>query len=113
MRKKSGEASAHALYLGYRNGAKKRGLEYRVSEKEFKRLCQQPCFYCGELPSRAFKGNNHFGSFLHNGIDRIDNNLGYVKGNMTTACWTCNRAKRNFSVKDFYSYVKRIHETKR
>lgn len=36
-------------------------------------------------------------------MDRKDNNLGYVPGNVVACCWRCNRAKLNiFTYEDYY-----------
>ena len=43
-----------------------------------------------------------------NGIDRIDNNIGYTKENSVPCCEICNKAKRDMSYNDFINYLKRI-----
>ena len=49
----------------------------------------------------------------HNGLDRIDSNLGYVSGNVVTCCTECNRMKLSMpynyfinKIKDIYNHMK-------
>jgi hypothetical protein len=44
-----------------------------------------------------------------NGIDRLDSSLPYTPVNCVTACSTCNIAKAQMSVSDFYEWIKRVH----
>lgn len=62
-----------------RSTAKARGHAFDLSVPELQALSQQPCFYCGgALPE------------THLGLDRIDNDLGYVSGNVLPCCTDCN-----------------------
>lgn len=106
-RKPFGMAAANHAYNGYKNGAKRRGLDFFVSIDQFMEFGKQTCFYCGSLPSNELQLKNKdgsqrcYGSYIYNGIDRLDNNKGYVDGNMVTCCRKCNRAKDVLSAKDF------------
>ena len=44
-----------------------------------------------------------------NGIDRIDSNIGYIKENCVSCCWTCNKMKNNFSQKEFLEKINKIY----
>ena len=46
----------------------------------------------------------------YNGIDRIDNNIGYIMDNSITCCETCNRMKRSHEYDFFLDHVKKICE---
>ena len=50
-----------------------------------------------------------FGRYTYNGIDRIDNALGYVIGNVTSCCGTCNKAKATMGRIDFLDWVRRVY----
>lgn len=41
-------------------------------------------------------------------IDRIDNNKGYVKGNIHLVCYISNVMKNQFSIKEFVEFAKKI-----
>ena len=47
----------------------------------------------------------HGNSFKRNGIDRIDNALGYIESNVVACCPICNLAKRNLPVDTFVSWA--------
>jgi len=97
----------------YKRGAKKSKRSFSLSKKQFKEITSQNCYYCGCQPSTSYgdKPNHHCnGSFVYNGIDRIDNNRGYIKNNIVPCCTTCNIMKRNHSQKDFLAHVERIHK---
>ena len=51
---------------------------------------------CSAL-NRVVSRNECNGQYLYNGIDRIDNKLGYIKGNMTPCCKICNHAKHDLT----------------
>lgn len=44
------------------------------------------------------------------GIDRIDNAKGYIEGNVTSCCKTCNMIKSVYSVDNFIEYCKNIYD---
>jgi hypothetical protein len=41
-------------------------------------------------------------------IDRIDNNISYISGNIAMACWCCNRMKGNLSLDGFLQQCRKI-----
>lgn len=80
-----------------------RGLPFDISIEWFKEVCHSPCVYCGSVDSN--RGGAEFtDGFGYNGLDRIDNSLGYFEGNCLPCCWTCNRAKWNMSREDFLKW---------
>jgi hypothetical protein len=50
------------------------------------------------------------GYYLYNGIDRVDNTLGYSKENCVSCCKICNYMKQVLTLEEFYSHIRRIHE---
>lgn len=82
-----------------KKGAEKRNLIFNLTKKLFKTLLSQPCYYCGS----KLKGGR-------NGIDRLNNNIGYTKGNCVSCCKKCNFMKRNMGVKEFFTHCKKIME---
>jgi hypothetical protein len=66
------------------------------------------CNYCGIEPSNLFWKSYY--NVNYNGIDRVDNLIGYEKHNLVSCCKTCNIAKNNNSEKDFLEWVKRVNK---
>ena len=99
------------LYAGYKKGATVRDLVFELDLEDFKKITQQPCYYCGIPPAQVIHTSHskHI-SYIHNGIDRLENRVGYVKGNVVACCTTCNYAKGTQSTKEFSDWIKRIHE---
>jgi len=101
-----GEAGFNKLLGGYKAGAKKRGIAFELSKKEFRKLVTSDCFYCGILPSSVNKAR--FGDFTYNGIDRMDNDLGYVSSNVVPCCKWCNPAKQARDYDEWIAWLDRI-----
>lgn len=99
-------------YGTYKHVAKKKGRAFVLTKDEFRELVTSNCHYCGAVPSRVAKA--HYAStaerssFLYNGIDRRDNERGYEKDNCLPCCYTCNRAKRELSYKEFTEWLQTI-----
>jgi len=78
---------------------------------KFIKLTKQRCFYCGVEPSYTRKRKYLGGKdVIFNGIDRVNNNKGYVKGNCVTACFKCNQAKHSMSKDEFLEWIKKVYE---
>ena len=84
------------IYSVYRRGAKHRGYIFKLSERDVGGIVSQPCYYCGELQENF------------NGIDRLDNNEGYIKSNCVPCCSICNIMKHTKTKKEFIEKCKQI-----
>lgn len=105
-RKDKQEQLFEYLFKDYRKNAIKRNLEFLLSENDFKSLIFSNCVYCGEKPNQVrihFKFNDK--NVYYNGIDRLDNAVGYTKENCVSCCKMCNYAKRNISVTDYINWI--------
>lgn len=80
-----------------RYGAKRRSIEFDLSKAEVRKLSELPCYYCDELPPET-----------GNGLDRVDNSMGYVAGNVVACCRRCNVAKNDQTTKSFVERCRRI-----
>lgn len=112
-----GESGLRELYRSYKRDAHKRNYEFVISLEEFKSTVIQPCTYCGlELGQIKFPRTKPvnpawtFGAFEYTGLDRRDNNIGYVISNIVSCCRTCNVAKASMSIEDFLNWVRRVYE---
>lgn len=104
-----GEAAFNALVCSIKYGAKTRNLKYSLTNEQVRQLTKQPCFYCGELPSSRISGKGYNGEYVYNGIDRLDNNKGYVEGNVVTSCVECNKAKGTRSQQEFSHWIEKVY----
>lgn len=89
----------HVAWNHYVRGAKKRGLDFALEKTAFNELIALPCFYCG-----------HYVAGEINGVDRVDNALGYTNENVVACCQTCNLAKKAQHPCEFIDKMRAIHE---
>lgn len=109
----TGQGPINLLYHKYSWAARKRNLQFDISKEEFKILILSECFYYNSKPIKVlYYENNYYPEILANGIDRIDNDLGYIFKNCVPCCKQCNQAKSNLLVKDFYKWIKKVYRKK-
>jgi hypothetical protein len=104
-----GVAALNDLFARYKRQARTRGLVFKLSKAGFQALVVQDCHYCGDSPTQVVQaryGRN--GGITYNGVDRQDNDLGYVEGNVVPCCGTCNRAKSQATVSEFIAWARRV-----
>lgn len=94
---KSWAISKAGKLASYKQGAKLRNIEWAISDEQFYELWGKNCFYCNDPVERI-------------GVDRVDNNKGYVNDNIVPCCSACNRMKLNMKVEDFKSQVCKIYK---
>jgi hypothetical protein len=93
-----------AMYQDYKHSAWARMLSFKLSFRQFQKLTQKECFYCGQKPEKRFRKFH----FTANGIDRKNNTKGYVLTNLLPCCSICNRAKGEMTFNDFMNYLRRF-----
>ena len=71
-----------------------RKIEFLLKKEQVYKLIKSPCYYCKKQPP--------------NGIDRLNNNKGYIENNVVPCCKTCNFMKSNHSFEDFIQKCKEI-----
>lgn len=100
----------HRLKYIYERNAKRKNIEFNLTEEEFKNIIYQNCFYCKITPYKVYsrKDNKNNNYILFNGIDRKNNLLGYNINNCVPCCEVCNRAKSDMKYDDFISYINRF-----
>lgn len=105
---------ARAIYAAYRCRARGRSdrptptREFEITFEQFLNLTAQPCTYCGNQPETSAWNGRANGSFVYNGLDRVDNDRGYTIDNVVACCGLCNLMKRGLSVSDFIKQCRRI-----
>lgn len=90
------ENTLKGKFRKYKMRGKTKGIEFELTFQEVDKLITGKCHYC-------LKSANPF-----QGIDRRDNDKGYVKSNCVGCCSDCNYAKRSMSEKKFKSYLERV-----
>jgi hypothetical protein len=81
--------------MSYKRAAKKRNIEWMLTEDEFKSFWQLPCNYCSDPIDTI-------------GIDRVENHKGYSIDNCTPCCSICNKMKMDLSKDDFINKITQI-----
>jgi hypothetical protein len=107
-----GVAAFNAYIGNYKYRARKKQIDFLLSEEQFSDLIYGSCYYCGQEPSRWYpterKTRPINGRILVNGVDRLDSSIGYVVRNCVSCCEICNKAKRDLGIQEFISWIKRI-----
>lgn len=103
------EAGIRFIYRQADNGAKRRKLTFELTLDDFRIIVAQPCMYCGAEPyRRQYKLGRYEHDFVANGVDRQDNNLGYLIDNCVPACGICNRAKHALTQEQWEDWLTRV-----
>lgn len=110
MTMEAGHAGKTVFLGDYKKSARIKGIPWDLTDHEALRLSQLNCEYCGVTPSHKRYGSRkaEHRAFVHNGIDRVDNSLGYVEGNVVPCCRTCNISKRATPVDEWLDWVDRV-----
>ena len=88
----------------YKRNAKNRGFVWGLNGEQFTGLILGNCYFCGsEPPERTLVGK----VLTYNGIDRLDNSVGYTPENSVSCCTCCNRAKLAMGVEEFKAWILR------
>uniref|UniRef100_A0A6C0CB26 Uncharacterized protein n=1 Tax=viral metagenome TaxID=1070528 RepID=A0A6C0CB26_9ZZZZ len=82
--------SKNITYLGYISSAERRKKIFELSVHQFVYFISRKCYMCGRKSNE-----NHC-----NGIDRINNDIGYEFDNCETCCAICNFIKGAFNIND-------------
>lgn len=101
-----GEHLVNMQCRDYRKNAEARGIEWALSDEQVKRLVLSDCYYCGTVPNRRVESS--WDVIFVNGIDRVDNNNGYLESNCVSCCKDCNYAKRTMSAQEYIILCKKV-----
>lgn len=104
-KKKAGSAW-RALHVVLCRGARLRDLSVELTPDHIRVLGEMNCFYCGRGPSNERYPRRSYRT-IYNGIDRAENDKGYLIGNVLPCCLFCNRAKRDYSLERFIEQLQR------
>ncbi len=98
------------IQCSYKKCAKNKNRDFTLTASEFRTLVDGDCHYCGSKPANKRRLNPKKDSeiILCNGIDRVNNDLGYTKENCVSCCIICNKAKGDISQDEWLSYLDRL-----
>jgi hypothetical protein len=89
-----------------KKGAKNRNYKFEIDKNVIADLIFNNCYYCDEPPTQMSYGKSR--NVKNNGIDRVDNAIGYFVGNLRTCCPFCNVLKNDLSEDEFFEKIKKI-----
>jgi hypothetical protein len=110
-RKKFGEEhSINSAWKSLTGNARNRGIEISITKQQFVNIAKMDCFYCGEHPKEKIYYDQPSWSTPAklNGIDRVDNYVGYTIDNSVASCYICNRGKMNMSLQEFKEWILKL-----
>jgi hypothetical protein len=97
-------------FISLKSNAKARNIAVDISESDFLRIAKNPCTYCGALPIEKTPPKKWQVSTYLNGVDRVDNSLGYTIYNSVACCYDCNRIKSDLTEVNFLKHIKKIYD---
>lgn len=103
----SGVSGANRALANTKSNAARRGYSWGLTKEHALSVMAGNCVYCGDPPKQVSRGRN--GKFVYNGIDRVNNDIGYEVGNVVACCGVCNTAKMRMSVDEFYCWIAKIY----
>lgn len=104
------DSAFNVLIRKYKKNAQNYSREWLLSNDEAQLLFFGNCHYCNTPPSNMLSTAGQ--TLIYNGIDRMDNDRGYVFDNVVSCCGFCNMAKRGHSYEEFVSWIDRLVEYK-
>jgi hypothetical protein len=84
-------------YLGCKRSAKNRKKEFNLTKEQHTMLIYQNCYMCGK----------NVNGYFHHGIDRVNNDKGYVFDNCLSCCSVCNYLKKEYAL---HNVVKKLYK---
>ena len=103
-----GEGCRNIVFSRYKKEAINRGLSFELDIKEFSSITKKHCFYCGAPPNSELKASHGYGSYIYNGIDRVDNEIGYKLNNCVPCCKKCNSIKNGITKEMIHKLYHRL-----
>lgn len=86
-------------FLSYKNGARRRKINFNLTQEEFNSFWQKDCYYCGDNIQTI-------------GIDRVKSELEYNINNCVPCCYKCNQIKMDMNPISFLDQIEKIYKNK-
>jgi len=108
-----GQSAKNELFYQYKRSAKKRNLDWNLTEEQFFDIVTGNCYYCDSSLDNTKRGQGKTsGDFKYTGIDRFNNSIGYTKDNCVACCWMCNNMKSSYTNIEFINKIIQIYNHK-
>lgn len=123
QQKTAGYVSYNQAYLNCKRIAKTRKKDFKLTKEEFKSIVVKKCHYCesegvpfnrymqknGKLKQKDISQEGVARAWINiTGIDRVDNNIGYIDFNCVPCCKDCNFAKHSKTLAEFEAWLNRV-----
>lgn len=99
------------VYREYVKKSKEREINFELSLEGASKLFNQNCTYCNRPPSNLRKRDSGI-EVYYQGLDRVNNNLGYITSNVVPCCKYCNSFKSNRNLKEFEEHLDELLKMK-
>lgn len=99
----------NSIFCSYRSAARQHNRIFELTKEYIRELVVKNCHYCGTEPKNRKKQMWARKIVLYNGIDRKDNNIGYIQSNCVPCCWDCNNMKSDRDYLEFLNKIKTIY----
>lgn len=99
------------VFKRVKSDAARAGREFTLPFEWFKHMIHAPCHYCGAVDRNSINvaskrpGVWLVKDFRYNGLDRLENEVGYVIQNCVPCCVICNRAKNSMVYQEFIEWI--------
>src|ERR1700688_4596227 len=113
VKRRNPDAALNTLFRTYIEDAKAKNLVFNLTKEDCKVLFKARCHYCGCEPNQVRVSQRGYSSYTYNGIDRKNNEVGYVTENCLPCCSFCNYKKRDTPYLEFTDWIKKVSENLR
>jgi hypothetical protein len=87
-------------YIAYKRRADLKQIEFSLTKEDYLLITANDCYICGKPNTTSHV----------NGVDRYDNNIGYVPVNCRSCCGDCNYTKRGYSYDELFDKFNLIYQ---
>ncbi len=102
-------SAKYRVFQSYKKHAKNRNLSFGLDLQTFLELSSKPCHYCGASPTNSMNGKQSRSRYVYNGIDRVNNLIGYQSYNCVPCCKIYNMGKGAKDRDCFLTWIKSVY----
>jgi hypothetical protein len=109
--RKQPHTAEKVIYGQYKRNAKMKYRKFKLTFDSFLKKINGSCYYCKMISSNHWhiiRNGKVLYDLRYNGIDRINNDIGYTEENSVSCCRFCNTIKKTFKKDDFEKWLKHI-----